>query len=110
VKSETTAKIETAVRNAETDVKFHLDEYKRLKDKLKKFEELSGVNIEMAWEIAPIGEAVGFIIKHGPEKVLKQFEYVANDLARIAKDIGDMRNRAVTALGELKEHEPNVEN
>jgi hypothetical protein len=110
VKSETEAKIENAVQRAESEVKYRLSEYDRMKEKLQKFKQLSGVDIDAAWDIAPIGEAVGFIIKHGPDKVLKQFEYVANDLARIAKDIGDMRNRAVIALGELKEHEPNVEN
>jgi|SRR5665213_221063 len=112
VKSETAVKIEKSIDAAKNSMQFQLAEFKRLTDKVTRFKESSGVDIEGEWDVKGIGEAVKFVHQHGPSEILTQLEYVGKDLARISLAMETARVRAATEFEKFKEgqHEPDAEN
>lgn len=72
--------------NAKRDFKWKEDEHIRLKEKVKNFEKISGVDID-TWSSGDIGEAVKMVLNSEHLRIKKRLKNLLSDAKEIVEDI-----------------------
>jgi hypothetical protein len=102
VEEKVAEKIEAARENAAFGLKHTQEELAVLYERLKVFEEKSGVKIDRWTNAETIGSAVKIVLDHGPEAILDQYGYLARRMKELGETITKATDEARSALERLK--------
>lgn len=91
------AKVDSAVSHATFGRDQLQREVKELEERIRTFEEKSGVKIDR-WNAEPVGEAVRIVTKYGPKAILAQYKYLGERMTELGGELSRIKDEAQTAL------------
>lgn len=104
VKKTASERIDEAVRGVTYERDRAGERVKELQETIGGFQKASGVNIN-EWNHGDIGAAVQIVLRHGPKKILQDFDWMIQRTATLLEQMQAARAGAVDALDKIDETE-----